>query len=33
VLGGTRLAVQLGPEKVAAEAFEPEALDRILTLT
>ncbi|MCA1706843.1 MAG: FAD-dependent monooxygenase [Actinobacteria bacterium] len=33
VLGGTRLAVQLGPEKVAAEAFEPEAVDRILTLT
>jgi 2-polyprenyl-6-methoxyphenol hydroxylase-like FAD-dependent oxidoreductase len=32
VLAGTRLAVQLGPEKVAAEAFEPEAVDRILAL-
>ncbi len=32
VLAGTRLAIQLDPEKVAAEAFEPEAVDRILTL-
>ncbi len=33
VLAGTRLAIQLGPEKVAAGAFESEAVDRILTLT
>lgn len=33
VLAGSRLATQLGPEKVPAEAFEPETIDRILTLT
>ncbi|MGH4005910.1 MAG: FAD-dependent monooxygenase, partial [Pseudonocardiaceae bacterium] len=33
VLAGSRLAVQLGPEKVAAKAFEPEAIHRILALT
>jgi 2-polyprenyl-6-methoxyphenol hydroxylase-like FAD-dependent oxidoreductase len=33
VLAGTRLVIQLGPEKAAAGAFEPETIDRILTLT
>lgn len=33
VLAGTRLAIQMGPDKVAAGAFEPETIDRILTLT
>lgn len=32
VLAGSRLAIQLGPEKVPAEAFEPETVDRILAL-
>lgn len=32
VLGGPRLAAQLGPEKVAAEAFEPENIARILAM-
>jgi 2-polyprenyl-6-methoxyphenol hydroxylase-like FAD-dependent oxidoreductase len=33
VLAGTRLVIQLGPEKAAAGAFEPDTIDRILTLT
>ncbi|MGQ0719836.1 MAG: NAD(P)/FAD-dependent oxidoreductase [Pseudonocardiales bacterium] len=33
VLAGSRLANQLGPEKVAAEAFAPETIHRILALT
>lgn len=32
VIAGSRLATQLGPEKVPAEAFEPETVDRILAL-
>ncbi|MGH3778110.1 MAG: FAD-dependent oxidoreductase [Pseudonocardiaceae bacterium] len=32
-LAGSRLALQLGPEKVAAEAFEPQTFHRILALT
>ncbi|HEX2262939.1 MAG TPA: hypothetical protein VHH52_04140, partial [Pseudonocardiaceae bacterium] len=33
VLAGTQLVIQMGPEKAAAGSFEPEAIDRILTLT
>jgi 2-polyprenyl-6-methoxyphenol hydroxylase-like FAD-dependent oxidoreductase len=32
VLAGSRLVTQLGPENAAAEAFEPETVDRILAL-
>ena len=32
VLGGSRLAAQLGPENVPAEAFDPETVARILAM-
>ena len=32
VLGGSRLAAQLGPENVPAEAFEPQTVARILAM-
>ncbi len=33
MLAGSRLATLLGPDKVAADAFEPETIDRIFALT
>jgi hypothetical protein len=32
VLGGARLTVQLGPDRVPAEAFTPQTVERVLAL-